>query len=87
MLIALLFVLGASRPASAQQRWTENSAYRVWSSYNADFYTGYNKSTSNSSGYVFAAQQGGSTMTGFWEEAEEIELAGMFDIPRRRAAP
>ena len=68
--IALLFVLGASRPASAQSQWTKNSVYRAWSGYNADFYT-----KGKNGGYIFAALQKGSTSTAFWEEAEEIEMA------------
>lgn len=66
-IVVLMFIVSA--PAFAQKIWTENSAYRAWIGYKGDFYTAGAKG-----GTIFSSTQGGSTITGFWENAEEIQL-------------
>ena len=66
---ALVFVLGATRQASAN--WRSVDAQNAWASYVSHFVKlepdGYSK--------VFVTTQGGSTMEDFWRQAEEIEVA------------
>jgi predicted alpha-1,6-mannanase (GH76 family) len=66
---ALMFVMGATRPASAT--WRAVDAQNAWSAYqNAFLYLepdGYSR--------VFVTVQGGTTPEDFWRQAEEIEVA------------
>jgi predicted alpha-1,6-mannanase (GH76 family) len=66
--IMTLFVLGGSIAASAQ--WTVSNTSHAWSGYNNNFLF------TNSSGHdQFRAKETGTTATGFWMYAEQIELA------------
>jgi len=66
---SLVFVLCATRPASAQ--WRAVDAQNAWNGYNNAFLylepDGYSK--------VFVTTQGGTTHEDFWRQAEEIEVA------------
>lgn len=50
--------------------WTESDANLMWEGYTNDFYT-----VAASGHHIFGVTAGSSTITGFWEEAEEIEMA------------
>jgi hypothetical protein len=69
----LLFVLAATYSASAQ--YTLDNTYSDWTGYNSYFLFSDNNATHP--GKFFAQHRGSTTPTisGFWEEAEEIELA------------
>lgn len=57
--------------ASAQSlTWNDSNVIAMWNGYVSDFY---NKDGAGY--YVFNPQAGSATITGFWEEAEEIEMA------------
>ena len=66
---ALVFVLGATRQASAT--WTAGNAQSAWTGYQNAFLLlegdGYSR--------IFVKQQGGTTPEGLWTFAEEIEVA------------
>jgi hypothetical protein len=76
--IFLVLVVGVTSTASAQTllqpvTWSGTDSYNAWTGYNGDFYT-----MGTNGGYIFteeSVQAGGSAMIGFWEEAEEIEVA------------
>jgi hypothetical protein len=87
--LLLLFVLTASRTASAQAAtWTANDAYQAYTGYTspdpthpAYFFLGPNEnswSDPNGNGKRFAIivdQKGGKAWHTFWQEVEKIELA------------
>ena len=50
--------------------WTESDVDLMWAGYTNDFYT-----LAASGHHIFCVTKGSSTITGFWEEAEEIEMA------------
>ena len=71
LVAAVLACIWLSVTASAQSlTWTESDVNAMWNGYVSDFYgkdgAGY---------YVFNPTAGSATITGFWEEAEEIEMA------------
>lgn len=72
-LTVLLSILGATYPASAQ--YTLDDTYANWTNYNTYFLA--NDGNTQNPGKFFAKVQGGAnrTISGFWEEAEEIETA------------
>jgi hypothetical protein len=68
---AVLACAGLAVTASAQSlTWSATNVNAMWNGYVSDFYhkdgAGY---------YVFNPTAGSATITGFWEEAEEIEMA------------
>ncbi len=66
--VAMLFVLGGSIAASAQ--WTASNTSHAWSGYNNNF-----RFTNSSGQDQFRAKESGTTATGFWMYADQIELA------------
>ncbi|MGH7943201.1 MAG: hypothetical protein ACREFR_19250 [Limisphaerales bacterium] len=50
--------------------WTATDVNLMWNGYVSDFYN-----TDGAGYYVFNPQAGDAAITGFWEEAEEIEMA------------
>ena len=66
MVTALLFTL-TTACSSAAQTWTLDNAYSAWTAYNSTFLAS-NEST-------FYQANTGSANPGFWERAEEIEVA------------
>ncbi|HEV2320592.1 MAG TPA: hypothetical protein VGV18_12625, partial [Verrucomicrobiae bacterium] len=73
-MLLLAAVLGCARlsgTAGAQSlTWNESDVAEMWNGYVSDFY---NKDGAGY--YVFNPQAGEAAITGFWEEAEEIEMA------------
>jgi hypothetical protein len=65
---ALMFAMGAARPASAQ--WTVADAANAWTSFNNHFYN----TDSSGRGYYYEVE-GSTTEEFFWTLAEEIEMA------------
>src|SRR5579862_1038108 len=56
--------------ADTNLTWTESDVNQMWAGYTNDFYT-----LAASGHHIFGVTAGSSTITGFWEEAEEIEMA------------
>src|SRR5579862_6282939 len=56
--------------ADTNLTWTGSDANLMWAGYTNDFYT-----LAASGHHIFGVTAGSSTITGFWEEAEEIEMA------------
>src|SRR5579864_8769339 len=54
--------------ADTNLTWTTSDANLMWAGYTNDFYT-----LAASGHHIFGVTAGSSTITGFWEEAEEIE--------------
>ncbi len=50
--------------------WTESDVNLMWAGYTNDFYT-----LAASGHHIFGVTAGSTTITGFWEEVEEIEMA------------
>jgi hypothetical protein len=73
-LLLVAAVLACTRwPATAGAQsltWNESDINEMWNGYVSDFY---NKDGAGY--YVFNPQAGEAAITGFWEEAEEIEMA------------
>lgn len=72
LLVAAL-VACVQLPATAHAQsvnWTEWNANQMWTAYNSAFYTAGAKG-----GQMYSITAGSGTTTGFWEEAEEIEMA------------
>ena len=69
LVAALMFVMCASRPASAQ--WRAVDAQNAWAGYQAEYIH------LESDGYsrVFVTTEGGTTPEDFWRQAEELEVA------------
>src|SRR5215469_2300839 len=68
---AVLACTRLSSTASAQSlTWTDSDVTNMWINYVSDFYH-----KDGASFYVFVPTKGGNTITPFWEEAEEIEMA------------
>src|SRR5215469_10515285 len=71
LVAAVLACTGSSGTASAQSlTWSNANVNAMWNGYVSDFY---NKDGAGY--YVFTPQAGQAAITGFWEEAEEIEMA------------
>src|SRR5579859_1077338 len=71
LLAAVLACLGWSTTASAQSlTWNESDVNQMWSGYTNDFYV-----VAPSGHHIFGVTAGSNTITPFWEEAEEIEMA------------
>jgi hypothetical protein len=71
LVAAVLACTRLSITASAQSlTWNESDVNEMWNGYVSDFY---NKDGAGY--YVFTPQAGEAAITGFWEEAEEIEMA------------
>lgn len=67
---ALVLVMGATRPASATG-WRAVDAQNAWASYVNHFV----KLQGDGFSKAFVTTQGGTTLEGFWTQAEEIEVA------------
>lgn len=71
LVAAVLACLPLSITASAQSlAWNDSDVNAMWNGYVSNFY---NKDGAGY--YVFNPQAGSAAITGFWEEAEEIEIA------------
>jgi hypothetical protein len=71
LVAAVLACTQLSTTASAQSlNWDEKCVDDMWNAYNTAFYNEDGQSYA-----VFTSEAGGSTITEFWEEAEEIEMA------------
>ena len=71
LVTAVLACTGLSSTAGAQSlTWNESDVNEMWNAYTNAFY---NKDGAGY--YVFTDQAGGTTITAFWEEAQEIEMA------------
>ena len=68
VLTALIFVMGATRPASAQ--WSAANAEAAYSGYKNAFLH-----TNSDGSQYFEQKEGNTTAEGFWTQAEEIEVA------------
>ncbi len=66
--IAIFFAF--SLPRSVVAQYNAAAAHSAWASYNAYF-----KTSDGKGGEFFAIKQGTNRSSGFWEDAEEIELA------------
>ena len=66
--IALLFALGAASPASAQ--FTLDDSYAAWVGFTNTFIY-----VNSDGSQDFHEKEGGTSMNGFWETAELIEIA------------
>ncbi len=71
LLVAMgLLWLAAGSRADTNLTWTDADVSQMWSGYTNDFYV-----VAASGHHIFGVTAGSSTITGFWEEAEEIEMA------------